>query len=82
MAVDGMKALRAIMPLGRLWRPLAADLGVRRTGTRATGGVAKRNGLDTRPEVGLRRLMLGARLVGSEAKPLTQRRELLRGATL
>jgi hypothetical protein len=31
MVVDGMKALRAIMPLGWLWRPLAADLGVRWT---------------------------------------------------
>jgi ankyrin repeat protein len=31
MAVDGMKALRAIMPLGLRWRPLAAELGVRPT---------------------------------------------------
>jgi hypothetical protein len=39
MVVDGMKALRAIMPLGRLWRPLAADLGVLRTFSISEQGV-------------------------------------------
>jgi hypothetical protein len=37
MAVDGMKALRAIMPLGLRWRPLAAELGVMPTQQRGGG---------------------------------------------
>jgi hypothetical protein len=41
MAVDGMKALRAIMPLGRRWRPLAAELGVLRTFSISERGVGE-----------------------------------------
>jgi hypothetical protein len=63
MAVDGMKALRAIMPLGRLWRPLAAELGVSQTIQHGSGASEGQSVISTRtladwPEINAARRLL------------------------